>query len=240
MQRFDGRVPDQLRPFHITPGYQLHAEGSVLVEAGNTRVVCAVSVEDRVPSFLRGTGLGWITAEYGMLPRSTTTRTARPLSRGREQGRSLEIQRLIGRSLRAVVDRSALGEHTFIVDCDVLQADGGTRTAAVTGGYVALVQALRNLSDRKVLTTQSLVGAVAAVSVGIVDGVPLLDLCYEEDAQAEVDCNVVMTDKGELIEIQGAAERHAFSRSTLDDMLTIAERGINELLQFQQEIIRGL
>ncbi len=235
MRRVDGRASNQLRPVTLTPGYLLYPEGSALIEMGNTRVVCTVTVESRVPQFLRGTGKGWITAEYGMLPRSTVTRT----SRG-ESGRGQEIQRLIGRSLRAVTDLSALGERTFTVDCDVLQADGGTRTAAITGAYVALYQALLTLQRRRLLTTIPLKAGVAAISAGIVEGQALLDLCYEEDYRAEVDFNVVMTDQGELVEVQGTAEEKPFTRKSMDGLLALADEGIHFLQQVQQEAISRL
>jgi len=233
LARFDGRAADELRPVQITPGFQGYAEGSALIETGETKVVCAVSVEERVPAFLRGSGSGWITAEYGMLPRSTQSR----ISRDRTGGRSYEIQRLIGRSLRAVANLGVLGERTFTVDCDVLQADGGTRTAAITGAYVALAQAFQTLRDRGELLPSPLKGAVAATSVGIVDGVQLLDLCYEEDSHAEVDFNIVMNDAGEFIEVQGTAEGRPFSKDTIDSLLALAEKGISELLQIQRDAI---
>ncbi len=232
MVRLDGRAYDELRPVHITPGYLSFAEGSALIELGQTRVVCAVSVEERVPAFLKGKGSGWVTAEYGMLPRATIARTPREAGRG--AGRSYEIQRLIGRSLRAVADLEVLGERSLIVDCDVLQADGGTRTAAITAGYVALYQACKTLMEREELRSMPLKSAVAAISVGIVDGVQILDLCYDEDSRAEVDFNVVMTDKGEFVEIQGGAEIKPFSRQIIDSMLALAEKGIRELFQVQK------
>ncbi len=234
MKRADGRAYDELRPIRITPGFQSFAEGSVLIELGKTRVVCSVSVEERVPGFLKGGGGGWITAEYSMLPRATVTRTPRDSSLGRVAGRSQEIQRLIGRSLRAVTDLSALGERTLIVDCDVLQADGGTRTAAITGSYVALYQAMQTLADMGVLSTIPLKSAVAATSVGIVHSYMLLDLCYDEDCNAAVDFNVVMTSKGEFVEIQGTAEGKPFSKETIDSLLALAEKGIKQLFQAQQ------
>jgi ribonuclease PH len=233
--RLDGRANDELRPVHITPGYLAFAEGSALIELGQTRVVAAVSVEERVPAFLKGKGSGWVTAEYGMLPRATISRTPREVGRG--AGRSYEIQRLIGRSLRAVTELEALGERTLTVDCDVLQADGGTRTAAITAGYVALYQACKTLMEREELRSMPLRSAVAAISVGIVDGVQILDLCYDEDSHAEVDFNVVMTDKGEFVEIQGGAELKPFSRQIIDSILTLAEKGIRELFQVQQAAI---
>lgn len=232
MVRLDGRAYDELRPVHITPGYLSFAEGSALIELGQTRVVCAVSVEERVPAFLKGKGSGWVTAEYGMLPRATIART--PREGGRGAGRSYEIQRLIGRSLRAVADLEVLGERSLIVDCDVLQADGGTRTAAITAGYVALYQACKTLMEREELRSMPLKSAVAAISVGIVDGVQILDLCYNEDSRAEVDFNVVMTDEGEFVEIQGGAEIKPFSRQIIDSMLALAEKGIRELFHVQK------
>jgi ribonuclease PH len=227
--RLDGRANDELRPVRITPGYLSYAEGSALIELGQTRVLCAVSVEERIPAFLKGKDSGWVTAEYDMLPRATVTRTAR--ERG---GRDFEIQRLIGRSLRAVTDLGVLSELTLIVDCDVLQADGGTRTAAITAGYVALAQAL------KTINLNALKSAVAAVSVGIVDGVQLLDLCYDEDSRAEVDFNVVMTDREEFVEVQGTAEAKPFPKQTIDSLLALAEKGIQELFQTQKAAIEGL
>lgn len=233
MVRLDGRAYDELRPVRIIPGYLAFAEGSALIELGQTRVVSAVSVEERVPAFLKGKGSGWVTAEYGMLPRATVSRTPREVT-GRGAGRSYEIQRLIGRSLRAVTDLEALGERTLIVDCDVLQADGGTRTAAITAGYVALYQAFKTLREREQIRSMPLKSAVAAISVGIVDGVQLLDLYYDEDSRAEVDFNVVMTDKGEFVEIQGSAEVNPFSRQIIDSLLALAEKGIRELFQVQK------
>jgi ribonuclease PH len=232
--RPSNRAPDKLRPVKMTRGYTKHAEGSVLVEFGETRVLCTASVETRTPGFLRGTGQGWVTAEYGMLPRATNTRNDREASRGKQGGRTLEIQRLIGRSLRAVVDRSALGENTITLDCDVLQADGGTRTAAITGAYVALVDAVAAMRARKLITTDPLHGAVAAVSFGIYRGEPVLDLDYAEDSEAETDMNVVMNDAGGFIEIQGTAEGHAFRRDELDRLLTLASGGIATLIEAQR------
>jgi ribonuclease PH len=240
MKRIDGRSSDELRPINIILGYQAFAEGSALIELGRTRVLCSVSVEDRVPNFLKGAGTGWVTAEYAMLPRSTLTRTPRSLSPERTAGRNQEIQRLIGRSLRAVTDLATLGERTFTIDCDVLQADGGTRTAAITGGYIALFVALHNLKKRGMLPSIPLKGAVAATSVGIVGRETLLDLCYEEDFQAAVDFNVVMTDKGEFVEIQGTAEGKPFSKETVDDLLSLAEKGIKQLFKVQKEVLSGL
>ena len=234
MTRIDGRSPADLRPVRIEPGALAYAEGSALIETGDTRVLCAVSVEDGVPRFLRGAGQGWLTAEYAMLPRSTNTRTPRSASSG---GRAREIQRLIGRSLRAVVDLRALGERTLTVDCDVLQADGGTRTAAITGAYVALRQALDGMDARGQLSGQPLRSAVAATSVGVVDGEVMLDLCYEEDHRAEVDVNIVMTDAGDFVEVQGTAEGAPFSRATLDAMLALGWRGIARLLAAQRDAL---
>ncbi len=234
MKRADGRAYDELRPIKITPGFQSFAEGSVLIELGKTRVVCSVSVEDRVPAFIRGGGSGWITAEYSMLPRATTTRTPRDSSLGRIAGRSQEIQRLIGRSLRAVTDLVALGERTLVVDCDVLQADGGTRTAAITGSYVALHRAMQTLTDMGVLSSIPLKNAVAATSVGIMRNYMLLDLCYDEDCNAAVDFNVVMTTEGKFVEIQGTAEGKPFSKGDIDSLLSLAEKGVKELFQIQQ------
>lgn len=236
LARLDGRATDELRPVRITPGFQRYPEGSALIELGETKVLCAVSVEDRVPPFLKGTESGWITAEYAMLPRATESRTGR----GQERGRSQEIQRLIGRSLRAVADLNALGERTFLVDCDVLQADGGTRTAAITGGYVALVHAFHTLLGRGELSASPMKGIVAATSVGIVEGTGLLDLCYEEDSHAEVDFNIVMNDKSEFIEVQGTGEGKAFSKSEMDSLLSLAEKGIDQLFHIQRTAIEEI
>ena len=232
--RPSGRAPEQMRAVSIARGFTRHAEGSVLVAFGDTRVLCTASVENRVPAFLRGKGEGWITAEYGMLPRSTHTRSDREAARGKQGGRTLEIQRLIGRSLRACVDRNALGERTITLDCDVLQADGGTRTAAITGAYVALVDAMRWLQAKKEISKHPVIGAVAAVSVGVYRGVPVLDLDYAEDSDCDTDMNVVMNDGGGFIELQGTAEGHAFRRDELDALLALAEQGIGELLAAQQ------
>jgi ribonuclease PH len=233
-ERSYGRSPEQLRPVKFTRHYTRHAEGSVLVEFGETRVLCTASVENGVPGFLRNTGQGWVTAEYGMLPRATHTRNAREAAKGKQGGRTLEIQRLIGRSLRAVLDMRALGERTITLDCDVLQADGGTRTASITGAYVALVDAMNALQKRGDLKRNPLHGAVSAVSVGIVDGVPCLDLDYSEDSGAETDMNVVMNSQGAFVEVQGTAEGHAFHRHELDRLLDLATRGCQELLAAQQ------
>jgi ribonuclease PH len=235
MPRLDGRAPDQLRPTTLTRNFLLHPEGSVLVEFGATKVICTASVEDKVPSFLKGQSLGWVTAEYGMLPRSTNTRMNRE-SRG-PSGRSQEIQRLVGRALRAVTDRGKLGEHTVWLDCDVIQADGGTRTAAITGGYVALADALGRIPG--VNPTAVLRDCVAAISVGIVGGEPLLDLNYAEDSTAEVDMNIVMTGTGEFVEVQGTAEQVPFGRRRLDDLLGLAERGIRQLIGLQRRALEA-
>lgn len=235
--RPSGRSVDQMRAIHFTPDFTQHAEGSVLVEFGETRVLATASVESKVPHFLKGKSEGWITAEYGMLPRSTHTRNAREAARGKQSGRTMEIQRLIGRSLRAVIDRRALGERTITVDCDVLQADGGTRTAAITGGYVALALAMNRLVDRGDLAQTPIHGQVAAVSVGIFGGNAVLDLDYAEDSEAETDMNVVMNEAGGLIEIQGTAEGHAFQRSELERLLDLADQGIHELLLAQRAVL---
>jgi ribonuclease PH len=232
--RPSGRAPAQLREVRIERGYTRHAEGSVLVAFGETRVLCTASVDNRVPAFLRGKAEGWVTAEYGMLPRATNTRNDREASRGKQGGRTLEIQRLIGRSLRACVDRAALGERTITLDCDVLQADGGTRTAAITGAYVALVDAVRWLQGRREIARDPIHGAVAAVSAGIFQGVPVLDLDYAEDSACDTDMNVVMNDGGGFIELQGTAEGHAFRRDELDALLELAQAGCRELFDAQQ------
>lgn len=238
MLRKDNRANDELRPVRISPGFQPHAEGSTLIELGQTRVICAVTVEDRVPAFLRGEGRGWITAEYAMLPRSTNTRTPREV--GRAGGRSHEIQRLIGRSLRAVIDLNAIGERTFVVDCDVLNADGGTRTAAITGSYVALANALDNLVAMGLIPSLPIKSAVAATSVGIVEGEQLLDLCYDEDSWAEVDFNVVMTSEGMFVEVQGTAEVSPFSKENIDSLLALAQGGILRLFEAQKVALDSL
>ena len=233
--RVDGRARDELRPVEIVPHYIEYPEGSVLIKTGATWVLCNVTVEEGVPAWLRGQGQGWVTAEYALLPRSTKVRT--PRETGGLRGRTQEIRRFIGRSLRAAVDLTKLGERTLIVDCDVLQADGGTRTAAVTGGYVALALALRKLIREGLLHHRVLKTSVAAVSVGVVQGEPLLDLCYEEDAIADVDFNVVMTAEGEYVEVQGTAEGQPFSRATMNELLNLAEKGIGELLALQREVL---
>lgn len=235
--RSDGRRPDELRPVRITLDYTMHAEGSVLIECGATRVVCNASVEDRVPSFLKGTGSGWVTSEYGMLPRSTSTRMVREVSKGRASGRTQEIQRIIGRSLRSVVDLDALGERTIWIDCDVIQADGGTRTASITGAFLALTLALDKLRAGGGLERPALVDYLAAVSVGRVAGQALLDMTYEEDSAADVDMNVVMTGQGGFVEVQGTAEGRPFSRPILDELLKLAASGIQRLIQTEREAL---
>jgi ribonuclease PH len=238
MSRTDGRAPDQLRPVTFSRGWLQHAEGSVLVEFGRTRVLCAASVTEGVPRWRKGSGLGWVTAEYAMLPRSTTTRSDRESVKGRVGGRTHEISRLVGRSLRAVVDYQALGENTIVMDCDVLQADGGTRTAAITGAYVALADAVSWLRARGSLAgREPLRGSVAAVSVGIVGGEPLLDMCYEEDVAAETDMNVVLTGDGRFVELQGTAESEPFDRVLLDRLLGLAETGCLELTLLQEQAL---
>jgi ribonuclease PH len=234
--RPSGRAADELRAVRFTRQFTRHAEGSVLVEFGDTRVLCTASVEEGVPGFLRGKGQGWVTAEYGMLPRATHTRTAREAAKGKQSGRTQEIQRLIGRSLRAITNLAALGERTVTLDCDVLQADGGTRTAAITGSYVALADACDSLLARKLISASPLHGQVGAVSVGICNGVPVLDLDYAEDSSAETDMNVVMNNGGGFIEVQGTAEGHAFRRHELDALLNLAASGIEKLFQLQAEV----
>jgi ribonuclease PH len=236
-ERTDGRSADMLRPVRFTRHFTSHAEGSVLVEFGETRVLCTASVEEGVPPFLRGKGRGWITAEYGMLPRSTHTRSPREAARGKQSGRTQEIQRLIGRSLRAALDLAALGERTVTIDCDVLQADGGTRTAASTGGFVALADACEQLLARGLLLTRPLHGQIAAVSVGIVRGELLLDLDYREDSEAETDMNVVMNNGGGFVEVQGTAEGHAFRRHELDGLLNLAASGVGQLCALQAQAL---
>ncbi|AHF07972.1 ribonuclease PH [Desulfitobacterium metallireducens] len=238
MKRYDGREADQLRSVKITRGFTQNPEGSVLIEVGMTRVLCTASVEEKVPSFQKGSGLGWVTAEYSMLPRATQTRTPREASRGKLTGRTMEIQRLIGRALRSVVDFKKLGERTIWIDCDVLQADGGTRTASITGAYVALVDAIQYLIQKGSLKESPLQDTLAAVSVGKVEGVPILDLAYPEDSRAEVDMNVVMTGAGKFVEIQGTAEEVPFDRSELDQFLALAEKGIRELMSEQKAALK--
>ena len=228
------RAPDEMRQVIIDRNFTMHAEGSVLITFGNTKVICTASIEERVPPFLRGQGQGWVTAEYGMLPRSTSSRMRREASSGKQGGRTLEIQRLIGRSLRAVIDLKKLGERTITVDCDVIQADGGTRTASITGGYVALVEAIRHLMEEGALKEDPLMNSVASISVGIYKGTPVLDLDYPEDSNAETDMNVVMDNQGHFIEIQGTAEGHPFTRDELNALLDLAAKGIQELSQAQQ------
>jgi ribonuclease PH len=237
--RSGGRAADQLRPVRFTRRYTAHAEGSVLAEFGGTRVLCTASVENGVPAFLRNSGKGWLTAEYGMLPRATHTRSPREAARGRQGGRTQEIQRLIGRSLRACIDLGAIGERTITIDCDVLQADGGTRTAAITGGFVALADAVDTLMERRQLAANPLHGQIAAISVGIVKGVPMIDLDYAEDVEAETDMNVVMNSGGGFIEVQGTAEGHAFRREELDQMLNLAATGTAQLFGLQLEARRA-
>lgn len=237
--RPSGRAPAQMREVRIERGFTRHAEGSVLVCFGETRVLCTASIENKVPPFLRGKGEGWVTAEYGMLPRATHSRSDREAARGKQGGRTLEIQRLIGRSLRACIDRKLLGERTITLDCDVLQADGGTRTAAITGAYVALVDAVRWLLARREITRDPIFGAVAAVSVGVYRGVPVLDLDYAEDSDCDTDMNVVMNDGGGFIELQGTAEGHAFRRDELDALTSLAEAGIAELIAKQRDALAG-
>ena len=235
--RPSSRAAAEPRPIRITRQFTKHAEGSVLVEFGDTRVICTASVEERVPPFLKGKGRGWVTAEYGMLPRATHTRSSREASRGRQEGRTMEIQRLIGRALRSVMDLEALGERTITLDCDVIQADGGTRTAAITGGFVALADAVRHLIGRKQVKKNPLHGQVASISVGIYRGEPVLDLDYAEDSEAETDMNVVMNDAGAFVEIQGTAEGHAFRLEELQAMLELARAGIGHLLRKQREVL---
>ncbi|MFA5357195.1 MAG: ribonuclease PH [Candidatus Omnitrophota bacterium] len=236
MIRFDGRSPDKIRKVQITRDYIKYPEGSCLIELGNTRVICTASVEEFVPPFLKGTGTGWITAEYGMLPRSCNTR----IKRGKDSGRTYEIQRLVGRSLRAVTDMKPIGERTIWIDCDVIQGDGGTRTAAITGSFIALVDALNKLKKDKLLNKIPVKEFVAATSVGILNGAPILDLAYEEDSKAEVDMNIVMTSSGEFIEIQGTAERKTFNKEQMDKLLGLAQKGISELIDIQKGLLKGI
>ena len=240
VQRPSGRAPDELRPISFESGFTRHAEGSVLVRCGDTHVLCTASVEEVIPPFLRGKGQGWVTAEYGMLPRSTHTRQAREAARGKQSGRTQEIQRLIGRSLRAVVDLKALGDRTITLDCDVLQADGGTRTAAITASYVALAQACAALQRRGALARNPLHGQIAAISVGVFNGVPVLDLDYAEDSQAETDMNVVMNSGGAFVELQGTAEGHAFRRHELDALLDLATGGLTTIFALQSQAVAAL
>ena len=240
MTRSDGRVSADLRPTRLTPGFLLHAEGSVLIEVGRTRVVCSASVEDRVPPFLRNTGKGWVTAEYGMLPRATTTRTQREATAGKVGGRTQEIQRLIGRSLRSVTRLPELGERTIWVDCDVIQADGGTRTASITGGFVAMVLAMQKMRESGQIKAIPVLDYVAATSVGVVGGMPMLDLAYEEDSRADVDMNIVKTGDGRFIEVQGTAEGAPFERQALDDLMALGDKGIQELVALQRTIVGNI
>ncbi len=238
MSRHDGRVPNELRLISIEPNYLMHPEGSVLIQVGNTKVICTATVEDKVPGFLRGQGKGWITAEYSMLPRATAERTQREASRGKINGRTMEIQRLIGRALRAIVDLEALGERTLWVDCDVIQADGGTRTASITGAFVALTQAIAKIHNEKPFSKFPVVDFLAATSVGFIDEIgPVLDLDYVEDSSAQVDMNLVMTGSGRFVEIQGTGEEATFSREDLNSLLSLGEKGISELISKQKEIL---
>jgi ribonuclease PH len=235
--RSDNRAPDQMRPVNIIPEFINTAEGSCLIEVGNTRVICTASIEETVPPFLRNTGKGWVTSEYGMLPRATLTRSAREVAKGRQSGRTHEIQRLIGRSMRAVMDLTKLGERTIWVDCDVIQADGGTRTASITGAFVAIALAVQKLTEAGTLTSSPLRDYVAATSVGVVDGAVLLDLPYEEDSRAEVDMNIVMTGSRKMVEIQGTAEQHPFDEEQLAQMLALAKTGIDQLIVKQKAVL---
>jgi ribonuclease PH len=238
--RSDGRLDEQLRPTRITPNYLLHAEGSVLVESGKTKVICTASVEDRVPPFRRNSGKGWVTAEYGMLPRATSTRTQRESSAGRVGGRTQEIQRLIGRSLRAVTKMEELGERTITLDCDVIQADGGTRTASITGAFVALAFAINKMREQDLIRTIPIVDYVAATSVGIVEGMPMLDLAYTEDSKADVDMNIIKTGAGLYIEVQGTAEAMPFGREALNRLLDLADTGIRQLIALQRGLVGNI
>jgi len=238
--RADGRLDEQLRPTRITPNYLIHAEGSVLVESGKTKVICTASIEDRVPPFRRNSGKGWVTAEYGMLPRATTTRTQREASSGRVGGRTQEIQRLIGRSLRAVTRMEELGERTVTLDCDVIQADGGTRTASITGAFVALALAVNKMREQDMIRTMPIVDYVAATSVGIVEGMPMLDLAYIEDSKADVDMNVIKTGAGLYIELQGTAEAMPFGREALNRLLDLADTGIRQLIALQRGLVGNI
>ena len=240
MTRLNDRSPNELRPTTLTPGFTIHAEGSVLIEVGHTRVICTASVEDKVPPFLRNTGKGWVTAEYGMLPRATSTRSGREAAAGKVGGRTMEIQRLIGRSMRSVVRLEALGERTIWLDCDVIQADGGTRCASITGAFVAMVLALGKLKDQDQLKAIPISDYVAAVSVGVVGGMPLLDLAYEEDSKADVDMNIVKTSDGRYVEIQGTAEAEPFSSDALAGLLALADKGIDDLIAKQRAIVGSI
>lgn len=237
--RPDGRLPNEMRPVEIAPGYLRTAEGSALITMGNTQVLCAASIESSTPPFLRNTGRGWVTAEYSMLPRATSTRTAREVVKGRPSGRTHEIQRLIGRSLRAIMDMSVLGERSIIIDCDVLQADGGTRVASITGAYVALALAVKQMVNYKMIQRSPLTGSVAAISVGMLHGEALLDLCYEEDSRAEVDANIVMTDGGRFVEFQATAENKSFDDEQMLQMTALARSGIVDLIALQKSVIEA-
>ena len=236
--RIDGRKNEQIRPVKVTRNYTKYAEGSVYIEVGDTKVLCNVSVEERVPQFLKGSGEGWITAEYNMLPRSTGTRKVRDIARLKLDGRTMEIQRLIGRALRSVVDLKALGERTLWIDCDVIQADGGTRTASITGAFVAVLDAINKLHKDKVIKHMPVRNFVSAISVGIVDGEYLLDLCYEEDSNAKVDMNIIGTDDGQFVEIQGTGEEAPFTRSELNEILDLGEKGIKQMIQLQKDCLK--
>ncbi len=237
MKRIDARNNDELRPIKITRNYIKHAEGSVLIEVGQTKVICTATVEERVPPFLKGAGKGWVTAEYSMLPRATTIRNHREAARGKQGGRTLEIQRLIGRALRSCIDMKKLGERTITLDCDVIQADGGTRTASITGAFVALMDAIHSMEAAEIISQNPIIHYLAAISVGVVKGETVLDLCFEEDSQADVDMNVVMNDKGEFIEIQGTAEGISFSYNEMEGMLSYAQKGISELIEAQKSVL---
>ncbi len=239
MDRVDGRKPDQLRPVRVTRNYTKHAEGSVLIEVGDTRVICNATVEEKLPSFMKGGGKGWVTAEYGMLPRATGVRTIREASRGRIGGRTYEIQRLIGRSLRAVVNLSELGERTIWLDCDVIQADGGTRTASITGAFIAMVDAMVKLKSQGVIKRLPVTDFIAATSVGRLKDEVILDLCYKEDSAAEVDMNIIMTGSGRLVEVQGTGEEATFTRQEMSEMIDLAEQGIFQLVKLQKEALDG-
>jgi ribonuclease PH len=240
LDRIGGRTNNQLRPVKITRGYIMHPEGSVLIEMGNTKVICNATIEESVPPFKRNSGEGWVSAEYSMLPRATSTRNNRDINKLKQNPRSVEIQRLIGRALRAVVDFKALGERSILLDCDVIQADGGTRTASITGAYVALAEACNILMEKGVIQSMPITGFVSAISVGIVEDQAVLDLCYAEDSNAHVDMNVVMTDKGEFIEVQGTGEEAPFSRKQLNELLDLAEKGTSELIQLQKEVLADI
>jgi ribonuclease PH len=236
--RIDGRKLDQARPIRITRSYTKYAEGSVLIETGETKVICTASIEDKVPAFLKGKGEGWITCEYNMIPRATQTRKPRDISRGKLDGRTMEIQRLIGRALRSVVDLKAIGERTIWIDCDVIQADGGTRTSSITGAFVALVDAVNRIHRQTPFAVYPIREFVSAVSVGVVNGEKMVDLCYEEDSKAKVDMNIIMTDAGEFVEIQGTGEESPFSRSELNDLLALGEKGIKQVIQVQKDTLK--